>query len=59
MGIKTTILRNLSRIGSIEVVPASTSASEILAMEPDGVFLSNGPGDPAAVEGVPSELEAR
>ena len=56
MGIKTTILRNLSRIGSIEVVPASTSAEDILAMEPDGVFLSNGPGDPAAVEGVPDTI---
>ena len=56
MGIKTTILRNLSRIGSIEVVPAGTSAEEILAREPDGVFLSNGPGDPAAVEGVPDTI---
>ncbi len=49
-GVKTTILRHLSRLGTVEVVPASTSAADILAREPDGVFLSNGPGDPAAVE---------
>jgi carbamoyl-phosphate synthase small subunit len=35
----------------VEVVPATTSADEVLAREPDGVFLSNGPGDPAAVSG--------
>jgi len=49
LGIKTTILRHLSGIATVEVVPASTSADEVLALEPDGVFLSNGPGDPAAV----------
>jgi carbamoyl-phosphate synthase small subunit len=48
-GIKTTILRHLSQLGTVEVVPASTSAVDILAMSPDGVFLSNGPGDPAMV----------
>jgi carbamoyl-phosphate synthase small subunit len=48
-GIKTTILRHLSRVGTVEVVPASTSAAEVLARNPDGVFLSNGPGDPASV----------
>jgi carbamoyl-phosphate synthase small subunit len=48
-GIKSTILSCLSRIASIDVVPASTSASDVLARKPDGVFLSNGPGDPAAV----------
>jgi carbamoyl-phosphate synthase small subunit len=48
-GIKTTILRHLSGIATVEVVPASTSADEVLAREPDGVFLSNGPGDPATV----------
>lgn len=52
LGIKTTILRNLVRIGEVEVVPSSTTAEQILASEPDGVFLSNGPGDPAAVTGV-------
>lgn len=49
-GIKTTILRHLSGLGTIEVVPASTSAADIVARDPHGVFLSNGPGDPAAVE---------
>ncbi|MGI8793244.1 MAG: glutamine-hydrolyzing carbamoyl-phosphate synthase small subunit [Acidimicrobiales bacterium] len=48
-GIKRTILRHLEDIATIEVVPASTSAAEVLARKPDGVFLSNGPGDPAAV----------
>ncbi|MBL7685617.1 MAG: glutamine-hydrolyzing carbamoyl-phosphate synthase small subunit [Deltaproteobacteria bacterium] len=49
-GIKRNILRNLVDAGfSVQVVPAQTSASEVLAMKPDGVFLSNGPGDPAAV----------
>lgn len=48
-GIKATILRHLSGIATVEVVPASTPASEVLARQPDGVFLSNGPGDPAAV----------
>jgi carbamoyl-phosphate synthase small subunit len=48
-GIKRTILRHLDGIASVEVVPASTPADEVLARRPDGVFLSNGPGDPAAV----------
>lgn len=52
LGIKSTIIRSLSRHGSVQVLPAATSAAEILALEPDGVFLSNGPGDPAAVPGV-------
>src|ERR1700752_4450405 len=48
-GIKRNILRLLAGIGcKITVVPATTSADDILAMKPDGVFLSNGPGDPAA-----------
>ena len=45
-GIKTSILNQLKRLGTIEVVPASTSVADILAHNPDGVFLSNGPGDP-------------
>lgn len=57
LGIKTTILRNLTDFGSVEVVPASTSAAEILALRPDGVFVSNGPGDPAAVQSVPATLQ--
>src|SRR3954447_21898160 len=51
-GIKRTILRHLVASGCrVEVVPASTTAADVLAREPDGVFLSNGPGDPAAVVG--------
>jgi carbamoyl-phosphate synthase small subunit len=46
-GIKHTILRHLAEFGTVDVVPASTSAAEVMAMQPDGVFLSNGPGDPA------------
>ncbi len=49
-GIKTNIVRSLSHLGSVEVVPASTSASDVLARKPDGVFLSNGPGDPEPVD---------
>lgn len=48
-GIKTTILRHLATLGRIEVVPAGTPAADVLARDPDGVFLSNGPGDPAMV----------
>ena len=48
-GVKRNILRLLARAGcKITVVPATTSADDILALNPDGVFLSNGPGDPAA-----------
>jgi len=48
-GIKRNILRLLAANGcKVTVVPAKTSAEDILAMQPDGVFLSNGPGDPAA-----------
>ena len=48
-GIKRTILRHLASWFDVEVVPASTSAADVLARQPAGVFLSNGPGDPAAV----------
>lgn len=52
-GVKYNQLRLLdSRNCSVLVVPATTSAEEVLAMNPDGVFLSNGPGDPAGVQGV-------
>ena len=48
-GVKRNILRALASLGArITVVPASASAEEILALKPDGVMLSNGPGDPAA-----------
>jgi carbamoyl-phosphate synthase small subunit len=50
-GIKQSIVDQLVQFGcQVEVVPASTPAAEVLAREPDGVFLSNGPGDPAAVD---------
>ena len=49
-GIKQNIVNSLSRIGCrLTVVPAGTSAADILALNPDGVFLSNGPGDPKEV----------
>jgi carbamoyl-phosphate synthase small subunit len=48
-GIKRNILRSLASVGArVTVVPAQTTAEEILARNPDGVVLSNGPGDPAA-----------
>jgi carbamoyl-phosphate synthase small subunit len=48
-GVKRNILRLFSGLGcKVTVVPATMSAEDILAMAPDGVFLSNGPGDPAA-----------
>jgi carbamoyl-phosphate synthase small subunit len=51
-GIKRTILRHLASAGCfVDVVPASTPAADVLARNPDGVFLSNGPGDPEAVAG--------
>jgi carbamoyl-phosphate synthase small subunit len=55
-GIKTTILRHLSELGRVEVVPAGTSAAEVLARDPDGVFLSNGPGDPEVVHYAVDEI---
>ena len=48
-GVKTNILRSLAKFARVTVVPAKTPAAEVLAMKPDGVFLSNGPADPAAV----------
>jgi len=62
-GIKRNILRHLASYGArVTVVPADTTAQEVLALNPDGVFLSNGPGDPAglpyAVESVKGLLES-
>ena len=55
-GIKENILRHLASYGAnVTVVPADTSADKVLAMKPDGIFLSNGPGDPA---GLPYAVEA-
>jgi carbamoyl-phosphate synthase small subunit len=56
-GVKNNILRHLVRRGcEVLVVPAYTTAEEALALEPEGIFLSNGPGDPDAVRGVPAEV---
>ena len=50
-GIKQNILRRLVDVGcSVTVVPAQTSAADVMELKPDGVFLSNGPGDPEPVE---------
>ena len=50
-GIKTNILRDLTHQGArVTVVPSTTSAAEVLDLDPDGIFLSNGPGDPEAVD---------
>ncbi|MGD9505983.1 MAG: glutamine-hydrolyzing carbamoyl-phosphate synthase small subunit [Syntrophobacteraceae bacterium] len=49
-GVKYNILRNLERLGcQVRVFPAHSSAEEVLASNPDGIFLSNGPGDPSAL----------
>jgi carbamoyl-phosphate synthase small subunit len=57
-GLKFNQLRMLRQAGfEVEVVPATTSADEILAKNPDGLFLTNGPGDPAALDYVHKELK--
>ena len=57
-GAKRSILENLVRAGcAVTVVPWDTPAEDVLAMGPDGVFLSNGPGDPEAVEGTYTQVE--
>ena len=56
-GIKRNILRHLVHLGArVTVVPAATSAKDVLALKPDGVFLSNGPGDPEPLVGQTSEV---
>ncbi len=62
-GVKRNILRILVERGcNVTVVPAQTAASEVLAMQPDGIFLSNGPGDPApcdyAIDAIRAILES-
>lgn len=57
-GIKNNILRSFRHRGAkITIVPAATTAEEILAMDPDGIFLSNGPGDPKDIPEVVAELK--
>ena len=57
-GIKRNILRRLRQHGfAVDVVPAGTSAEDVLARNPDGVFLSNGPGDPAALDYIHREVK--
>ena len=52
-GVKLNIIRSLNRFGcNVTVVPYNTSAEEIRFMKPDGIFLSNGPGDPTDVDPV-------
>jgi carbamoyl-phosphate synthase small subunit len=56
-GIKRNILRHLVQIGSrVTVVPAGASADDVLTLKPDGVFLSNGPGDPEPLEQQSAEV---
>jgi len=58
-GIKRNILRLFDEHGCrVTVVPAETTAEAVLELEPDGVFLSNGPGDPAAVSYAPGIIRA-
>ena len=58
-GLKYNQLRLLAERGClVQVVPATTDAETVLAMNPDGIFLSNGPGDPEGVEGVVDTLRA-
>jgi len=56
-GVKTNSLREFAKFGCrVTVVPAETPAEEVLALKPDGIFLSNGPGDPASMKGVVEEI---
>jgi len=58
-GIKRNILRCLVQVGAhVTVVPAGTTAEEVLALRPDGVFLSNGPGDPEPLEAQARQVRA-
>ena len=57
-GVKTNSLREFSKFGcKVTVVPQDTSAEEVLKIKPDGIFLSNGPGDPSAMNRVVEEIK--
>lgn len=57
-GVKTNSLREFAKFGcKITVVPSDTSAEHVLALKPDGIFLSNGPGDPASMKTVVDEVK--
>jgi carbamoyl-phosphate synthase small subunit len=55
-GVKEAMLRQLGELATVTVVPASTPAQQVAALEPDGIFLSNGPGDPAALAPIVGEI---
>ena len=57
-GVKETMLRQLGDLATLTVVPAGTPADAVLDQPPDGVFLSNGPGDPAALPGPTAAVAA-
>jgi carbamoyl-phosphate synthase small subunit len=57
-GVKTNSLREFSKFGCrVTIVPAGTTADEVLALKPDGIFHSNGPGDPASMTAVVNEIK--
>lgn len=57
-GVKTNSLREFAKFGCrLTIVPAETSAENILALKPDGIFLSNGPGDPSSMQKVVAEIK--
>lgn len=57
-GVKTNSLREFAALGCrLTVVPAETSAEKVLALKPDGIFLSNGPGDPSAMKKITEEIK--
>lgn len=57
-GVKTNSLREFAKFGcKITVVPAETAAEKVLEMKPDGIFLSNGPGDPSSMKAVVAQIE--
>ena len=57
-GVKTNSLREFAKMGcKITIVPSETSAAEVLALKPDGIFLSNGPGDPSSMKTVVAEIK--